>query len=129
MMTENELTYQIRGAIFEVYNNLGPGLLEKVYEEVLAYELHKRNLKVERQKKIPLCYDGKKLQGNLRLDILVEDRVIIELKSVENMTNLYHLQLLTYLKLTSLHRGILVNFNTDNILKSIWTKVNGCLPQ
>ena len=84
-MTENELTYQIRGAIWDVYNDLGPGLLESVYEEALCFELMQRGLKVERQKQVPIIYKGNTLQTDLRLDILVEDMVIIELKSVEEL--------------------------------------------
>ena len=73
-MTDNEITYEIRGAIYDVYKNLGPGLLESVYEEALVYELEKRGLKVERQKEVPINYDGHVLKTQLRLDLLVEDR-------------------------------------------------------
>ena len=76
-MTENELTYQIRGAVWDVYNALGPGLLESVYEEALCYELEKRGLKVERQVDVPIAYKGNKLKTNLRLDMMVEDQVVI----------------------------------------------------
>ena len=123
-MTDNELTYQIRGAIFDVYNNLGPGLLESVYEEALAYELQQRGLMVERQKLVPIIYKGNVLKTELRLDILVEGRVIVELKSVEEMKKVFYKQLLTYLRLMNLNVGILVNFNTDNILESIDRVVN-----
>lgn len=82
-MTDNELTYQIRGAIFEVYNNLGPGLLESVYEEAMVFELQQRGLKVERQKEVSINYKGNILNSPLRLDLLVENRIVIELKSVE----------------------------------------------
>ena len=75
-MTENELTYQIRGAIWDVYNDLGPGLLESVYEEALSYELEQRGLKIERQKQVPVMYKGNLLKTDLRLDILVEDMII-----------------------------------------------------
>ena len=124
-MKEYQLTYQIRGAIYDTYNALGPGLLESVYEETLVYFLRKRGLLVERQVQVPLIVDGNFLETQLRIDLLVERRVIIEIKSVLDMRDVFHLQLLTYLKLTKLHRGILVNFNTDNIEKSIWVKVNG----
>ena len=124
-MKEYQLTYQIRGAIYDTYNALGPGLLESVYEEALVYFLCKRGLLVERQVQVPLIVDGNFLETQLRIDLLVERRVIIEIKSVLDMRDVFHLQLLTYLKLTKLHRGILVNFNTDNIEKSIWVKVNG----
>ena len=124
-MKEYQLTYQIRGAIYDTYNALGPGLLESVYEEALFYFLCKRGLLVERQVQVPLIVDGNFLETQLRIDLLVERRVIIEIKSVLDMRDVFHLQLLTYLKLTKLHRGILVNFNTDNIEESIWVKVNG----
>ena len=123
-MTDNELTYQIRGAIYDVYKALGPGLLESVYEEALAYELQQRGLMVERQKLVPIIYKGNVLKTELRLDILVEGRVIVELKSVEEMKKVFYKQLLTYLRLMTLNVGILVNFNTDNILESIDRVVN-----
>ena len=118
-MTGNELSYQIRGAVFEVYNALGPGLLESVYEEALVFELEQRGLKVERQKVVPIIYKGNCLKTELRLDLLVEDQVIVELKSVEEMKKVYGKQLLTYLRLMDKRLGLLVNFNTDNILTSI----------
>ena len=115
-MTENEITYQIRGAIYEVYKNLGPGLLESVYEEAMVYELQKRGLTVERQKEVPIQYDGHSLKTELRLDLLVEGKVIVELKSVQEMRDLFWKQTLTYLRLLGLRVGILVNFNVENIL-------------
>lgn len=125
-MTENEITYQIRGAIYDVYKNLGPGLLESVYEEALVYELRKRGMTVERQKEIPIHYDGQVLHTELRLDLLVEDKVIVELKSVHEMKQVYWKQTLTYLRLLGLHVGILVNFNVDNILdNAIHRIING----
>jgi GxxExxY protein len=109
-MTDNELTYIIRGAIWDVYNALGPGLMESVYEEVLCFELTQKGLKVERQKQVPLFYKGVKLKTDLRLDILVEDQIIIELKSVEEMKPVFYKQTKTYLKLMNKHLGLLVNF-------------------
>ena len=88
-MTDNEITYKIRGAVYDVYTALGPGLLESVYEEALAFELEQRGLSVVRQKQVPICYKGTVLKTELRLDILVEDQVIVELKSVEEMKNVY----------------------------------------
>ena len=125
IMTEDEITYQIRGAIFDTYNALGPGLLESVYEEVLVYYLSKRGLYVEKQVEVPIEVDEFVLTNPLRLDLLVENTVIIEIKSVSEMRDVFHKQILTYLKLSKLHRGILVNFNTEDIHKSIWSKVNG----
>ena len=115
-MTDNDITYQIRGAIYDVYKNLGPGLLESVYEEALVYELEKRGLTVERQKEVSIQYDGHVLKTPLRLDLLVEGRVVVELKSVKEMQDVFWKQTRTYLRLLGLRVGILVNFNTDDIL-------------
>ena len=122
-MEINDITYKIRGAIFAVYNTLGPGLLESVYELALMHELSKQGLKVERQVKIDVYYDGVLLPTDFRLDILVEDSVIIELKSVEAIKDVHHKQLLTYMRLAKKSAGILVNFNTDKITESIFRKV------
>ena len=118
-MTDNELTYEIRGAIFDVYNALGPGLLESVYEEALVYELQQRGLKVDRQMEVPIIYKGSELKTPLRLDILVENQIIVELKFVEEMKPVFAKQLLTYLRLLDKHVGLLVNFNTNNLRESI----------
>ncbi len=118
-MEHNELTYLIRGAIFEVYNTLGPGLLESVYEEALCYELSIRGLQYERQKRIPLIYKGQELTSDLRLDILVENQVVIELKAVEEIKTVFYKQLKTYLKLTNLNLGLLVNFSSNDMQKGI----------
>lgn len=123
-MTDNELTYQIRGAIFEVYNNLGPGLLESVNEEAMVFELQQRGLKVERQKEVSINYKGNILNSPLRLDLLVENRIVIELKSVEEMRPVYWKQTLTYLRLLNLHIGILVNFSSDSIKDDIYRIAN-----
>ena len=123
-MTDNEITYEIRGAIYDVYKALGPGLLESVYEEALAFELSQRGLHIERQRTIPIVYKGVELHSPLRLDLLIEGQVIVELKSVEEMKKVFRKQLLTYLRLMNLHVGILVNFNTDNILTSMERVVN-----
>ena len=109
-MTENELTYQIRGAIWDVYNDLGPGLLESVYEEALCYELEQRGLRVERQKEVPVIYKGNVLNTDLRIDLMVEDMVIVELKSVEELKPVFFKQTKSYLKLMKKHIGLLVNF-------------------
>ena len=123
-MNENEISYKIRGAIYHVYNSLGPGLLESIYEAALIYQLKKDGLKVESQVPIDIVYDGKTLPISYRLDLLVEDKVIVELKSVDEITNVHKKQLLTYLKLTGLHLGILVNFNIENINLGIIRIVN-----
>lgn len=125
-MTENEISYEIRGAIYNVYKSLGPGLLESVYEEALVYELQKRGLKVERQVEVPIRYDGQFLKTPLRIDVLVEEKVLVELKSVQEIQDVFFKQTRTYLRLSGLKLGILVNFNTDNILDdSIFRVVNG----
>ena len=123
-MTDNELTYQIRGAIFEVYNTLGPGLLESVYEEALVFELQQQGLQVARQMEVPISYKGNCLQTTLRLDLLIENRIIVELKSVEEMKPVFAKQLLTYLKLLDKRIGLLVNFSSNNIREGIIRIVN-----
>ena len=118
-MTNNELTYEIRGAIFDVYNELGPGLLESVYEEALVFELKERGLKVERQIEVPIRYKGNELKTPLRLDLLIENMIIVELKSVEEMKPVFAKQLLTYLRLLDKRVGLLVNFSSNNIREGI----------
>jgi GxxExxY protein len=124
-MTENEISFKTRGAIFKVYNALGPGLLESAYEAVLSYELSQMCLNVKTQVPLPLIYNDIKLDVGYRLDLLVEDKVIIELKSVENITEVHHKQLITYLKLSGKKLGLLINFNCNDIEHSIFRKVNG----
>ena len=119
MLLYEDLTFQIRKAIFNVYNYWGPGLLETIYEKSLMIELETMGLKVECQKHIPVVYRGKDIECDYRLDLLVEDKVIIELKAVENLQPIHKMQLSTYLKITSKRLGILVNFNTSDIMHSI----------
>ena len=123
-MTNNELTYEIRGAIFDVYNELGPGLLESVYEEALVFELKERGLEVERQVEVPIRYKGNELKTPLRLDLLIENTIIVELKSVEEMKPVFAKQLLTYLRLLDKRVGLLVNFSANNIREGITRFVN-----
>lgn len=118
-MTENEISYKIRGAIFKVYNKLGSGLFESVYESALYYELTKLNLNVQRQIAITIPYDELILDVAFKIDLLVEDKVIIELKSVEDLAPIHYKQIATYLRLTNKKIGLLVNFNTLNILQDI----------
>ncbi len=115
-MELNDLTYNIRGAIFSVFNELGPGLLESVYESALAFELKELGLKTRTQVPMPVIYKDVMLELGFRLDILVNDSIIIEIKSVESLHNVHKKQLLTYLKLSGLKLGILVNFNTDKLI-------------
>jgi GxxExxY protein len=124
-MTENEISYLIRGAIFKVYNTLGPGLFESVYLVVLKYELEKLGLLVKHEVPLPLIYDEVNFDIGFRLDLVVNNKVIIELQSVEKLAEVHHKQLITYLKLSKIKLGLLVNFNTDNIATSIFRKVNG----
>ena len=118
------MTYKIRGAIFEVYNTLGPGLLESVYEEALVFELLQRGLKVERQVEVPILYKGQELKTALRLDLLIENTIIVELKSVEEMKPVFAKQLLTYLRLLNKRVGLLVNFSSGDIREGIKRIVN-----
>lgn len=123
-MTENDITYLIRGCVFDVYNELGPGLLESVYEAALSYELKEKGLNIKTQVGLPVKYKDTQLDLGYRIDILVEDKVIIELKSVEAILDVHHKQVLTYLKLTKLKLALLINFNSEDISKSIYRKVN-----
>jgi len=123
-MTENEISYKIRGAIFAVYNELGPGLLESIYEAALCYQLRKEGLSVRHQVPVHVIYDGQILPIDYRLDILVEDKVVLELKSVETLLRVHFKQVLTYLKISKNKLGLLVNFNTDDIARDIHRIVN-----
>jgi GxxExxY protein len=104
---------------FAVHRALGPGLMEGVYETCLCHEMHKRNLPFERQLVLPILYDGVRLDAGLRLDVLADQRVIVELKAVEKMIPLYEAQLLTYLKLTGHRLGLLINFNVPVLKEGI----------
>jgi GxxExxY protein len=123
-MTENEISYIIRGAIFKVYNTLGPGLLESVYVTALVFELRKAKLIVKTEVPLPAVYEEEKLSLGFRIDILVNNLVIIEVKSIEQLAEVHHKVVLTYLKLSGKKLAILVNFNTADISKSIFRKVN-----
>jgi len=123
-MTENDLSYLIRGAAFKVHSALGPGLLESVYEVALSHELRKINLEVKNQVGIPFIYDEIKFDIGFRLDIIVNDKVIIEIKSVESLQDVHHKQLLAYLKLTKRKLGLLINFNIVSLKYGIVRIVN-----
>ena len=110
---EDEISYAIRGAAFKVYNELGPGLLESVYEAAMAYLLTKGNHKVRTQVAIPVIFQEIKLDLGFRLDILVDELVITEIKSVESLLRVHHKQLLTHLRLADKKLGLLINFNED----------------
>lgn len=121
----NALSRTIIGAAIEVHNNLGPGLLESVYEDCLKVELELKGLHVKTQVNIPLIYKGVDTKKNLRIDMLVEDEVIIELKAVESLQKIHEVQLVTYMKLTGKPLGLLINFNVLMLKDGIRRKVNG----
>ena len=123
-MTENEIAKIIVNTSYNIHVKLGPGLLESVYEEILYYELKKQNLVVERQKAIPVVWKEKKMEISFRADLMVENKVIIELKSVERIAPVHPKQLLTYLKITNLKLGLLINFNEKLIKDGITRIVN-----
>ena len=118
-MSLNEISYQIRGAVFDVYNELGPGLMENVYEKALIIELLNRGLHIENQVPIEVLYKGFDLGLQYRLDVLVNKQVIIELKSVEILLPVHYKQLITYLKLAQKPLGFLINFYTNSIKDNI----------
>ena len=121
---EDNLSYVIRGAAFRVHTALGPGLLESSYETALAHELRKRGEQVETQVGLPMIYDTVRLDVGYRIDLLVNDLVILEIKSVETLTNVHYKQLLTYLKLSGKKLGLLMNFNVDSMKDGIVRIVN-----
>ncbi|MCE3075978.1 GxxExxY protein [Chryseobacterium gwangjuense] len=123
-MTENELSYKIIGAALEVHRNLGAGLLENAYEIALVYELKELGLKVNQQVSLPLKYKDEIIEKAYKLDLIVEDKIIVEIKSVVEIHPIFHSQLLTYLKLTNLKLGLLINFNTPLIKDGIHRIVN-----
>ncbi|MDN3687510.1 GxxExxY protein [Cyclobacterium jeungdonense] len=118
-MELNDLTYQIIGCVYKVHSELGPGLLESTYEICLEYELLQVGLTVERQKPLPVHYDGIKLDAGYRIDLLVNDLVLLELKSVEELAPIHKSQVMTYLKLSGLKLGLLLNFNVQDMKKGI----------
>jgi GxxExxY protein len=117
-MKENDISYIVRGCAFNVHNILGPGLLESVYEAAMVYELVKAGLTVKNQLGIPMKYKEISFNFGFRLDLLVNDLVIVEIKSIEALHDIHHKQLLTYLKLLDKKLGILINFNTLSLDKS-----------
>ena len=124
-MKENDISYIIRGCIFKVNNNLGPGLLESAYEAAIGYELVNAGLGLKTQVALPMIYETVKVDVGYRIDLVVEEKVIIEVKSLETLLKVHHKQVITYLKLSGLRLGILVNFNCADIAKSIFRKVTG----
>ncbi|CAN1550775.1 GxxExxY, GxxExxY protein [Flavobacteriaceae bacterium] len=126
-MTENEISKIVFESALKVHRSLGPGLLESAYEECLFYELKKLNLSVEKQKALPLIYEDVKLDVGYRIDIIVENKFIIEIKSVVELNDVHLAQLLTYLKLSNCKLGLLINFNVRLLKEGVRRVVNGTL--
>ena len=124
-MNENEIAKETVDAALKIHRSLGPGLLESVYDVVLAMELETRGLRIQRQVPVPIKYEGLIFEEGFRTDIIVEDKVILELKSVENMTAVHRKQLQTYLRLTGLKLGLLLNFGASLMKDGIVRAVNG----
>ncbi len=123
-MTENEISEKIIGCAIEVHKALGPGLLESAYLECLYYELQKAGLRTEKQKPLPLIYKEIKLDAGYRLDLIVENKVIIEVKSIETLNDIHTAQVLTYLKLSGCKLGLLMNFNVLRLIDGLKRLVN-----
>jgi GxxExxY protein len=124
-MEENPISQEIVDAAFTIHTKLGPGLLESIYEVLLTYELKKRKLSVIRQVPVVVEYDGIRFEEGYRLDLLVEDKVIVEVKSIEKVANIHKKQLLTYLRITNKKLGLLINVNEVLIRDGITRVVNG----
>jgi GxxExxY protein len=122
---ENDITGKIIGAAIEVHKHLGPGLLESAYEECLCCELHLRGIEFKRQVPLPLNYKGLKLDCGYRMDLLVEDKIVVELKTVEAIAPIHEAQMLTYLKLRDIRIGLIINFNVRLLVEGIRRLVNG----
>ena len=126
-MTEQEISKLVFDSALKVHKILGPGLLESAYEECLYYELKKSNLKIEKQKALPLIYEEVKMDVGYRIDILIEDKFIVEIKSVEALNDVHLAQLLTYLKLSDCKLGLLINFNVKLLKNGVRRVINGSL--
>jgi GxxExxY protein len=123
-MEENEITGLLIGIFIGIHKQVGPGLLESVYEEIIAYELKKRGIPFQRQKTIGVNYEQVRLDLGFRADLIVNNKVVVEIKSIETVLPVHHKQILTYLRLTGLKVGLLVNFNVDVLRKGIHRAVN-----
>ncbi|MCH8533718.1 MAG: GxxExxY protein [Flavobacteriaceae bacterium] len=126
-MTENQISSKVIGAAIEVHKQLGPGLLESAYEYCLAHELESLGFTVERQVALPIIYKGIKLDAGYRIDLLINQKLIIEIKSIEALAPIHTAQLLTYLKLKDLKLGLLINFNSVVVKGGIKRIINGYL--
>ncbi len=123
----NELTHEIIECCYEVHTELGPGLMESVYETCLIKELRNAGFTVEQQKKLPVIYKGELLNKTYKVDLIVNDLVLLELKSVENILKVHRAQLVSYLKLSGLKLGLLINFNESSLKNGICRRINGTL--
>lgn len=123
-MTENEVATEIVDVAFKIHTAYGPGLLESVYETIMAYELGKRGLQVRRQQPIPVIHETVRMEVGFRADLIVENKVVVEVKSIETIAPVHKKQLLTYLRLTDKRLGLLINFNVDLIKNGIARVVN-----
>jgi len=123
-LAENEISYKIIGIAIELHKSLGPGLLESVYENSLAYDLREAGFDVAQQIPMPLVYKGVKMDNGYRIDMLIENKVILEIKSIENLAPVHFAQTLTYLKLSDKRLGLLINFNVNILKEGIHRIVN-----
>lgn len=124
-MHENDISFLVRKASFEVHTELGPGLLESAYETALQFELQQAGLLVRAQVPLPMVYKSVGMDVGFRMDLLVENRVVVEVKSIDAICEVHHMQLLTYLKLSGHKLGLLINFNVPRLKEGIVRKVNG----
>lgn len=123
-MDENQISYRIIGAALDIHKSIGPGLLESAYENALVYELEEAGFEVRSQLSLPFNYKGTHLDVGYRIDLMVESKVIVEIKSVENLLPVHHAQLLTYLRLSNRKLGLLINFNSSKLNEGIHRVVN-----
>lgn len=126
-MSENDISKIVFESALKIHQILGPGLLESAYEECLFYELKKYNLKVEKQKQLPLVYEEVNLDAGYRIDIIIENKFIVEIKSVEALNDVHLAQLLTYLRLSNCKLGLLINFNVNLLKNGVRRVINGTL--
>ncbi|MEO5569858.1 MAG: GxxExxY protein [Bacteroidia bacterium] len=126
-MTENELSYKIIGIAIEVHKVLGPGLLESAYKECMFYKCNKANIHIEKEKSVPLIFEEVKLECGYRLDLLAENKLVIEIKCVEALNDIHLAQTLTYMKLGNYKLGLLINFNVVHLKEGIKRVINGTL--
>lgn len=124
-MKENDITYKVIGCAIKVHKSLGPGLLESAYQECLFYELKKEGLNVEKERSMPLVYEDVKLDVGYTIDLLVEEKIVIELKSVECLSDVHRAQILTYMKLGEYKLGLLINFNVTKLTDGIERFIDG----